>query len=76
MTTSVGLNPELINFGLSAQELEKILPKNKFSVVRADSEGFLMVDYTQLIAPIIKSIQELDSRLTQIEEHLRRKQDE
>ena len=71
-----GLESKLIHFGFLAQELEKILPKDQFALVKADDEGFLMVEYTQLIAPIIKSIQEIDQRMTNIEEHLKRQQDQ
>lgn len=57
-----------IHFGLSAQELVRILPIEEFAVVHKDSQGFLMVDYTELISPLISSIKELNEKI----EHLKK----
>lgn len=61
-------------FGILAQDIEKYIkeqgldPKN-FNILNTDG-NYLMVSYNELIAPIIKSIQELDERLKKIEEKL------
>jgi hypothetical protein len=56
-----------IHFGLSAQELEKILPINDFAIVNKDKNGFLMVKYDELISPLISSVKELCDRVEELE---------
>jgi hypothetical protein len=71
-----GLDTNRIYLGFSAQELNKLLPKEEFALVSEDNEGFLMVDYSQLIAPIIKSIQELDDKLIELKKNIKEISDE
>ena len=56
-------------YGLIAQEVEEVLketdPEN--TVVTKDDEGFLAMDYKQLIMPLIKSVQELSSYVEELE---------
>jgi hypothetical protein len=58
-------NPESdIEMGLMAQEVEATLAKhglgNSGMVVQPDDKGYLYLRYNDLLAPMIKAIQELD----------------
>lgn len=55
--------------GVMAQDVEKFYPIEEFNVVQ-DKEGYLAVDYNQLIAPMIKAIQELSDKIEKLEEQL------
>lgn len=59
-----------IHLGLSAQELIEILPEEEFAVVHKDSQGFLMVDYTELISPLISAVKELDNKIEKLENEI------
>ena len=60
------------HFGLVAQELESLLPINEYSVVTKSKEGYLMVEYPQLIAPLIRSILELDEEVAELKEEIKK----
>lgn len=47
------------HLGLSAQELISLLPIDEYAIVNQDRNGFLMVDYTELIGPLISSVKEM-----------------
>lgn len=57
-------SPVLINthFGLIAQELQSIYP----NLIREDGNGYLSVNYTELIPVLIQSIQELKTELDEL----------
>jgi hypothetical protein len=59
-----------LSMGIMAQDIEKVYPHEKYSVLHKDIQGYYSVDYIQLIAPIIKSIQELSEKIEKIEEKL------
>lgn len=61
---------EKLSMGIMAQDIDKIWPYEKYSVLHKDINGYYAVDYTQLIAPIIKSIQELSEKIEEIEKKL------
>lgn len=61
------LSNSKITLGFIAQDIEKILNQETYSIINTDNEGMLMVEYYQLLAPIVKSIQELDERITKLE---------
>lgn len=59
--------PEPTQFGVIAQQLEKILIKHgvkvdNLNMLSKGEDGYWGVQYTQLIAPIIKAIQELNKK--------------
>ena len=62
-------NETRYEYGLIAQEVDEILkesdPEN--SIISKDDEGFLGMDYKQLIMPLIKSVQELSSYIEELE---------
>ena len=61
---------ERLSMGIMAQDIDKVWPYEKYSVLHKDINGYYAVDYVQLIAPIIKSIQELSEKIEKIEEKL------
>lgn len=62
---------ERLHFGVSAQELEKLLPIQEFAVINKDDNGFLMVNYIELISPLISSIKELCDRVEKLENQIK-----
>ena len=65
-------NETRYEYGLIAQEVDKILkesdPEN--TIVSEDNEGFLGMDYKQIIMPLIKSIQELTVEIEKLKKEL------
>lgn len=59
---------EKIHFGFIAQEIEKILPKNKYGIVSKDLEGYLSIRYAEFIPLLVKAIQELEEKIKMLEE--------
>ena len=60
-------------YGLIAQEVDNILkesdPEN--SIISKDEEGFLGMDYKQLIMPLIKSVQELSEEVDRLKNEIK-----
>ena len=65
-------NETRYEYGLIAQEVDKILkesdPEN--TIVSEDNEGFLGMDYKQIIMPLIKSVQELTVEIEKLKKEL------
>lgn len=55
------------SMGVIAQEIELFLPE----IVNTNEEGFKSVDYLQLIAPMIVTIQSLEQRVVELESQLK-----
>ena len=64
-------NTEKLTMGIMAQDIDKIWPHEKYSITQKDQQGNYLVDYYQLLAPIIKSIQELSDKIEIIENKLK-----
>jgi len=58
--------------GFSAQELQKVFPE----LVKEDEEGYLSIDGTGLIAPLVEAIKEQQKTLDKQEEKLNKQQEE
>ena len=52
----------LVHFGVSAQELQEIYP----NLVKDGQDGYLAVNYTELVPVLIRSIQELKQELDEV----------
>ncbi len=52
----------LVHFGVSAQELQEIYP----NLVKDGQDGYLAVNYTELVPVLIRSIQELKQELEEV----------
>jgi len=57
----------LIHFGVIAQELNELLSENEFAIVQKMKDGYYAVNYTELIGPMIKAIQELSEKVEKLE---------
>jgi len=62
-----GIFDDKIHFGLIAQDVEKIFPKDKYGIVE-NKEEFLMINYQEFIPFLVKAIQELEEKIKVLEE--------
>ena len=60
--TSAGKQPAATHYGLSAQELQQIYP----DLVYEGQDGYLGVNYVELVPILIRSIQELKAELDEV----------
>ncbi len=65
-------NETRYEYGLIAQEVDKILKESdpESTIISEDNEGFLGMDYKQIIMPLIKSIQELNIEIEKLKKEL------
>lgn len=61
---------ERLSMGVMAQDVDKIWPYEEYSILIKDMQGNFAVDYSQLIAPMIKSIQELSAKVDDLQKQL------
>lgn len=61
---------ERLSMGIMAQDIDKIWPYEKYSILNKDFQGNYSVEYHQLIAPMIKAIQELSTKVEELEKKL------
>lgn len=55
------------HFGFIAQDVEEILPLDEFMIVKLDDRGYHTLDHGQLVAPLVKAVQELSNKLDELE---------
>lgn len=66
----LGIKTSETHFGVMAQDIQKYLSSvsdEEFNIIQMDEDGNLMVNYIELIGPMIKTIQELSARVQQLE---------
>lgn len=61
----------LIHFGCIAQELNELLPENEFALIKKMKDGYYAVNYIELIAPLIKAVQELSKKVEKLENDIK-----
>ena len=61
---------EKLSMGIMAQDINEIWPFEKYSILNKDFQGMYSVEYHQLIAPMVKAIQELSTKVKELEEKL------
>ena len=69
-----GIDTKATHFGVMAQDIQKYLESvsdEKFNIVQEDEHHNLMVNYNELIGPMIKTIQEMDARIKELEKGLK-----
>ena len=54
------------HFGVIAQELNEIFPKEKYALVVEDNSGYLAVNYIELIPILVKAVQELSEEVRKL----------
>lgn len=62
---------EKLTMGIMAQDINKIWPFEKYSILHKDLQGHYSVEYHQLIAPMVKAIQELSDKVEELENKLK-----
>ena len=53
-----------------AQDINEVWPFEEYSILNKDFQGIYSVEYYQLIAPMVKAIQELSAKVEELEEKL------
>lgn len=61
---------ERLSMGIMAQDINEVWPYEKYSILQKDSQGFYAVEYHQLIAPMIKAIQELSDKVDKLQKEI------
>ena len=61
---------EKLSMGIMAQDINEIWPFEEYSILHKDFQGMYSVEYYQLIAPMVKAIQELSAKVEELEEKL------
>jgi hypothetical protein len=59
--------PEGVHFGLTAQEVEKVLPE----IIREDNEGYKTISYDELVPVLIEAIKEQQEKIKNLEERIK-----
>lgn len=57
------------HFGLIAQDVNLVLDEYEYSVVQKDGQHY-MVNYLELVAPLIKAVQELSKKVEKLEKEI------
>lgn len=60
----------LKHLGFIAQDLNEIFPEGEFAVVKKDKNEYYMINPIELIAPMVKSIQELEAKVENLQKQL------
>ena len=60
------------HFGFIAQEVDLLVPKEEYGIVRQDPEGIYGLVMTEFIGPIVKAMQEMDGEITRLKEELQK----
>jgi len=68
-------DPNKIYFGVMAQDIEAYLisqnnTPSDFNILNYNSNGYMSINYNELIGPLVKSVQELSQRIKKLEEKL------
>lgn len=61
---------ERLSMGIMAQDINEVWPYEKYSILQKDLQGFYAVEYHQLIAPMVKAIQELSDKVDKLQEQI------
>jgi len=64
------------HLGFIAQDLDEVFPEGEYAVVIKDKNGYYMINLLELIAPIVKSIQELNIKIEMLQKQLEEIKDE
>ena len=57
-----------VHFGFMAQDIAKLLDDDtKYAILKRDENDFYLVDHGELIAPLVKAIQELSEKVENLE---------
>lgn len=62
---------ERIHFGFSAQDLAQVLNEKDFAVISRDPNGYYMIDYIELISPLVKGLQDASEEIDKLKEEIK-----
>jgi len=68
-----------VHFGVMAQDIDNYLKENsdlEFNIIQYDKDGNMMVNYVELIAPMISSIQELSEEIENLKNQIREQKEQ
>jgi len=74
-------SPNKMFFGVMAQDIENYIeslgenPKN-FNMLKYNNNGYMSVNYIELIGPMIRSIQELKEEIQKLKEEIQKLKEE
>lgn len=57
---------ERLTMSVMAQNINQVWPVEKYSILNIDNAGYFTVEVQQLIAPMIKAIQELSEEIERL----------
>ena len=69
------IDDDKVHMGFLAQDLQKLFGKDHAVVIQNKDNGFLMVNYHELIAPLTKAIQDLSNKVEILESKLKEQGD-
>lgn len=58
------------HFGFIAQEVDKLAPRTNYGFVVLQDNGYYGLNMTEFIGPMVKSIQELNHRVQDLEQQI------
>ena len=57
-----------VHLGFMAQDIAKLLDDDtKYAILKRDAENYYVVDHGELIAPLVKAVQELTAKVEELE---------
>ena len=69
-----GIDTKATHFGVMAQDIKKYLESTsdeKFNIIQYDEKNNMMVNYYELIGPLIKTVQEQNERISELEKQIK-----
>jgi len=61
-----------VHFGFMAQDIAKLLDdETKYAILKKDDKNFYLVDHGELIAPLVKAVQELNDKVEEMEKRIK-----
>lgn len=69
------LDDGLEHLGFIAQEVDAIAPRHQYGIVCTKADGMLAIQYTELIGPLVKAVQELNEKVIELEAQLQEVKD-
>lgn len=69
-----GIDIEKVHFGVMAQDIQvylKSVSSEDFNIVQQDANNKLMINYNELIGPMIKTMQEMQDRINILESQIK-----
>jgi hypothetical protein len=69
------LDDGLEHLGFIAQEVDAVAPHYQYGIVCKDANDMLAIQYTELIGPLVKAVQELNEKVIELEAQLQEVKD-